>query len=155
MPLKNNFSPWYCSLQLRAAIPVSTFNPVCYYLYNFFPFIFISWRLITLQYCSGFCHTLTWISHGFTCVPHPDPPSHLPLHPIPLGQPSVPALNTSLMHPTWAGDQFHPWYYTCFNAILSYIIFYVYFDMKDFGKHFEDKKKWWNRLFWNNTLAFV
>ena len=21
----------------------------------FFPFIFISWRLITLQYCSGFC----------------------------------------------------------------------------------------------------
>ena len=43
----------------------------------FFPFIFISWRLITLQYCSGFCHTLTWISHGFTCVPHPDPPSCL------------------------------------------------------------------------------
>ena len=30
----------------------------------FFPFIFISWRLITLQYCSGFCHTLTWNSHG-------------------------------------------------------------------------------------------
>ena len=40
----------------------------------FFPFIFISWRLITLQYCSGFCHTLTRISHGYTCVPHPDPP---------------------------------------------------------------------------------
>ena len=37
-------------------------------------FIFISWRLITLQYCSGFCHTVTWISHGFTCVPHPNPP---------------------------------------------------------------------------------
>ena len=56
----------------------------------FFPFIFISWRLITLQYCSGFCHTLTWISHGFTRIPHPDPPSHLPLRPIPLGLPSVP-----------------------------------------------------------------
>ena len=43
----------------------------------FFPssFIFISWRLITLQYCSGFCHTLTWLSHGFTCVPHPISPS--------------------------------------------------------------------------------
>ena len=27
--------------------------------FYFFPFIFISWRLITLQYCSGFCHTLT------------------------------------------------------------------------------------------------
>ena len=25
----------------------------------FFSFIFISWRLITLQYCSGFCHSLT------------------------------------------------------------------------------------------------
>ena len=25
----------------------------------FLSFIFISWRLITLQYCSGFCHTLT------------------------------------------------------------------------------------------------
>ena len=45
----------------------------------FFSFIFVSWRLITLQYCSGFCHTLTWISHGFTRIPHPDPPSHLPL----------------------------------------------------------------------------
>ena len=33
----------------------------------FFSFIFISWRLITLQYCSGFCHTLTWISLRFTC----------------------------------------------------------------------------------------
>ena len=40
----------------------------------FFPFIFISWRLITLQYCSGFCHTLTRISHGFTCIPYPIPP---------------------------------------------------------------------------------
>ena len=48
-------------------------------------FFIISWRLITLQYCSGFCHTLKWISHGFTCIPHPDPPSHLPLHPVPLG----------------------------------------------------------------------
>ena len=50
----------------------------------FFSFIFISWRLITLQYCSGFCHTLTWISHGFTCIPHPDPP----LPPLSLPDPS-------------------------------------------------------------------
>ena len=39
-------------------------------LFFFSPIIFISWSLITLQYYSGFCHTLTWISHGFTCVPH-------------------------------------------------------------------------------------
>ena len=25
-------------------------------------------------FCSGFCHTLKWNSHGFTCVPHPDSP---------------------------------------------------------------------------------
>ena len=42
---------------------------------TFFSFIFMSWRLITLQYCSGFCYTLTWISHGFICVPHPESPS--------------------------------------------------------------------------------
>ena len=84
----------------------------------FFSFIFISWRLITLHYCSGFCHTLTWISHGFICIPYPDPPSHLPLHQIPLGLPSAPSLSTCLMHPTWAGDLFHPRLYTCFDAVL-------------------------------------
>ena len=79
----------------------------CSFFIFFSPFIFISWRLITLQYCSGFCHILIWISHGFTCVPHPDPPSHLPPHPIPLGLPSAPGPSTYLMHPTWAGDLFH------------------------------------------------
>ena len=44
------------------------FLELCCFFFFFFPFIFISWRLITLQYCSGFCHTLTWVSHGFTCV---------------------------------------------------------------------------------------
>ena len=77
----------------------------CYHNIIFFPFIFISWRLITLQYCSGFCHTLTWISHGFTCIPHPDPPCHLPLYRIPLGLPSAPGPSTCLMHPTWAGEK--------------------------------------------------
>ena len=80
---------------------VKTFSPP--------PIIFISWRLITLKYCSGFCHTLTWISHGFTCVPHPEPPSHFPPHPIPLGHPIAPAPSTCLIHPTWTGDLFHTW----------------------------------------------
>ena len=47
-------------------------------------------------FCSGFCHTLIWISHGFICVPHPNPRSCLPLYPIPLGLPSAPALSTCL-----------------------------------------------------------
>ena len=52
--------------------------------------------------------SLVWISQGFTCIPHPNPPSHLPLHPIPLGLPSAPGLSTCLMHPACAGDLFHP-----------------------------------------------
>ena len=68
-------------------------------LFYFYFFIFI---------CTGFCHTLKWNSHGFTCVPHPDPPPHLPLHPLPLGFPSAPGPSAFLMHPTWAGDLFHP-----------------------------------------------
>ena len=56
-------------------------------------FIYFNWRVITLQYCSGFCHTLTWISHGCTCIPHPEPPYHLPPHPTPQGHPSAPALS--------------------------------------------------------------
>ena len=82
--------------------------PPLFFLFLFFSFIFISCRLITLQYCSGLCHTLTWISRGFTCIPHPDPPSHLPLYPIPLGLPSAPGPSICFMHPTWAGDLFHP-----------------------------------------------
>ena len=30
--------------------------------------MYFNWRLITLQYCSGLCHTLTWISYGCICV---------------------------------------------------------------------------------------
>ena len=51
------------------------------------------WKLITLQYCSGFFHTLTWICHGCTCVPYPEPPFHIPPHTIPLGHPIAPALS--------------------------------------------------------------
>ena len=77
--------------------------------YCFLFFLFIFYFLIYFFfYCSGFCHTLKLNSHGFTCVPHPDPPSHLPLHLIPLGLPSAPGPSACLMHPTWAGDLFHP-----------------------------------------------
>ena len=54
-----------------------------------FLIIYFNWKVITLQYCSGFCHTLTWLSHGCTCVPHLEPPSHLPpspSHPSGLSQ---------------------------------------------------------------------
>ena len=44
---------------------------------------------VTILY--WFRHTLTWICHRCTCVPRPEPPSHLPPHTIPLGHPSAPA----------------------------------------------------------------
>ena len=97
-PSAKGFFPWLVQLEVYMFY---------WYFLFFFSFIFISWQLITLQYRSGPCHTLTWISHGFTCIPHPDPPSHLPLYPIPLGLPIAPGPSTCLMHPTWAGDLFH------------------------------------------------
>ena len=53
---------------------------VCMLIYLFVYFTISYW----------FCHTLTWICNGCTCVLHPEPPSHLSPHPIPLGHPSAP-----------------------------------------------------------------
>ena len=47
--------------------------------------------------CSEFCHTLKWKGLGFTCLPHPDPPSHLPLHPLPPGPPRAPSPSACLI----------------------------------------------------------
>ena len=41
---------------------------------SFFFFFNFNWRLITFTILWWVCHTFTWISHGCTCVPHPDPP---------------------------------------------------------------------------------
>ena len=102
--LKSLESCWHDKFPLNRFISIFHFS---FYFFNLFFFI-----------CSEFCHTLEWNSHGFTCVPHPDPPSHLPLHPLPLGFPNAPGPSACLMHPTWAGDLFHPRYYTCFDAVL-------------------------------------
>ena len=60
--------------------------PSVIYKYSFL-FIYFNWRLITLQYCDGFCHTLTWISHGCTCVPILNPPpTSLPIPSLRLSQ---------------------------------------------------------------------
>ena len=57
-------------------------------------FIQFNWRLITLQYCSGFAIHWHKSATGVHVFPILNPPSHLPLHPIPLGHPSAPALKT-------------------------------------------------------------
>ena len=81
----------------KAGVPAVLLEPPTYSSSTFFLTFIIIFFI-----CSGFCHTLKWNSHGFTCVPHPDPPSHLPLHPLPLGLLSAPGPSTCLMHPTWS-----------------------------------------------------
>ena len=55
-------------------------------------FIYFNWKVITLQYFGGFCHTLTWISHGRTYALILNVP-----HPFLRGCPSAPALS-ALLH---------------------------------------------------------
>ena len=53
-----------------------------------FFFLFIFFFNFEILYC--FCHISKWICHRYTCVPHPEPSSLLPLHTIPLGRPRAP-----------------------------------------------------------------
>ena len=61
-----------------------------------------------------FCHASTWIRHGCTHVPHPEPPSNLPPSIIPLGCPSAPA--PSILYPALNLD----WQF------VSYMILYMF-----------------------------
>ena len=49
---------------------------------QFFKFIYFNWRLIALKYCVGFCHTLTWISHGCTVFKEHYLFCSFPVHPF-------------------------------------------------------------------------
>ena len=88
----------YCTLEKW-----SERNYGYFFLFN----LFLEANYLTTLY--WFCHTLTWICHGCTCVSHPEPHSHLPPHPIPLGHPGAPARAPCIMHWTWTGDLFHIW----------------------------------------------
>ena len=89
----------------------------------YFIYLFILLEANYFAILNWFCHTSTWICHGCTSVPRPEPPSHLLPHPFPLGHPFplVPVhqpLAPFIMLCTWTGESFHIWCYTCFNAIL-------------------------------------
>ena len=45
---------------------------------SFFFFFFLCLFYLFFFFCSEFCHTLKWNVLEFTCLPHPDPPPHLP-----------------------------------------------------------------------------
>ena len=75
-------------------------------------FLLINLFYFTILY--WFCHTLTWIHHKCTCVPYSEPPTHLPLHHIPLDPPSAPAWST-LYHASNLDWRF-----------ISHMIFYMF-----------------------------
>ena len=79
------------------------FPPIFFYLFIFY-FTILYW----------FCHTSTCIRHGCTCVPYPEPPSHLSPHTIPLGHPSAPS--PSFLYPASNLD----W------RFISYMILYMF-----------------------------
>ena len=67
--------------------PLNVFVPDLDLFFSCFLFFFLNFFhlfILVGDYRGGFCHTLIWISHGLTCVPHPESPSLLPPHPIPL-----------------------------------------------------------------------
>ena len=67
------------------SVPVDSFFLI--FIFTLFYFTILYW----------FCHTLTRIHHGCTCVPKHETPSHLPPHNISLGHPRAPA--PSMLYP--------------------------------------------------------
>ena len=109
-----------CFLMISFAIQ-KLLSLIRFYLFIFiFYFIIIIFNLssiylfIYFTILNWFCHTLTWIRHGCTCVPHPETPSHLPPHTIPLGHSSALASST-LSHASNLDWQF-----------ISYVIIYMF-----------------------------
>ena len=116
--------PNFVSIESKELKLIATDETVYKIFHTFLKLIYLLFYFTMLYW---FCHTSTWIFHGCTCVPHPEPPSHLPPHPIPLGHPNAPALSTLSHAQDWwflshmiiynvlmpfmlrTGDSFHIW----------------------------------------------
>ena len=75
--------------------------------------LFLNFTLFYFTILYWFCRTSTWIRHGCTWVPNPEPSSHHPPIIISLGHPSAPA--PSILYPASNLD----W------RFVSYMILYV------------------------------
>ena len=74
-------------LSLVFLLSISCYFPFHFFLSFYFYFTILYW----------ICHTSTCIHHGYTHVPHPEPPSQLPPHTIP--QCTSPKLPVSCIEP--------------------------------------------------------
>ena len=70
-------------------------RPFILFFFQCFFSMFLFFFYFTILY--WFCHISTCICHGCTHASHPEPPSHLPPHTIPLGHASAPA--PSILYP--------------------------------------------------------
>ena len=53
-------------------------SPIELFLLN----LFFNWRILALHCFAGFCHTTTQLSHNYTYIFPPEPPSPPPTHPL-------------------------------------------------------------------------
>ena len=77
-------------------------------------FFFLNFTLFYFTILYWFCHTSSWIHHGCTWVPNPEPPSHLLPRIISLDHPHAPA--PSILYPVSNTD----W------RFLSYMIVHMF-----------------------------
>ena len=107
---RNSFLQVLCLMSFSSFVTLILSNSL--QIFIFLRVFFFSFFYFTNLY--WFCYTSTCICHGFTCVPHPEPTSHLPPCTIPLGHPSAPA--PSFLYPASNLD----W------RFISYMILYMF-----------------------------
>ena len=96
---------WYLSFNLTCftckiisrSINVAANGIISFFFVCLFCFLIFTFTLFCFTILYWFCHTLTWIRHGCTWVPIPEPPSHLSPYIISLNHPRAPA--PSILYP--------------------------------------------------------
>ena len=106
------------STQPRDQTSLSYDSSIHRQIFFLFKFIYFNWRLITLQYCTGFAIYQHESATGVHVFPILNPPlSSLPVPSfwvVPVHQSQA----SSIVHRILTGDSFHIRYYTYLNAIL-------------------------------------